>query len=384
MNLLSKLNRIGGRIFMLAFVALTTCTMVQCGSNPSPAKTEELISAGVVVPDDTILIEFTGDEQRFMEDLNAVFASRREKICIKNHLIFSVQDFLCTDYGCFWLKSSKSRREDDYSTGKQDIYQFFTLEYYDLTDSQITAMKEEIDQVADEILAKIPTGADEWTTIKTIHDELCRMITYDTSLNLPHTHDLYGALVLRNAVCSAYSSAVHFLCTRIGFTTEASYSDNHAWNVIDVPSIERYVDVTWDDYDKTDKYGQPYICYDHFFLEFSEVREIDDHAFSGYEPYITYHGYLEDFNYYKHESCYARSYDRTEILGMFRRQYEEKSNCLRVRFQQGEDYQRALQWFENDCAELNEVLSELGYYEPYYYWYNDQLQTITIGLYADI
>ena len=69
---------------------------------------------------------------------------------------------------------------------------------------------------------------------------------------------------------------------------------------------------------------------------------------------------------------------------MFRRQYEEKSNCLRVRFQQGEDYQRALQWFENDCAELNEILSELGYYEPYYYWYNDQLQTITIGLYADI
>ena len=54
---------------------------------------------------------------------------------------------------------------------------------------------------------------------------------------------------------------------------------------------------------------------------------------------------------------------------------------LTIRFQNPEDYSRAQQWTENDCTELNGLLSRVGYYNPYIYWWNDDLQILNIGLY---
>ena len=336
----------------------------------------------VIVPEGVPVVEYDFyDLERYRADLSRALDDRPERICVKGHVFDKMQELYNTEYGAFWVKGFHYYRQDDYSSGEQEIYLFLNMIYYDLTEGQIASMKGEIDRAADAILAKIPYGADRWTAAKVIHEELVTMITYDHSLMLPHTHDLYGALVTHDAVCSAYASAFYFLMCRLGYTSEASYSDTHSWNIMAVPALEQFVDVTWDDPDMWDRYGRPYIKYDYFFLPYEEVKQIEDHDFANYIPMYEFEGYLEDYNYHARQGFYLNSYDRDRILALLKTQMDSGTNLLTLRFGNSWDYRRAFLWFDQNCREMNQLLSEIGYREGYYYWYNDTLQVISIGLY---
>ena len=53
---------------------------------------------------------------------------------------------------------------------------------------------------------------------------------------------------------------------------------------------------------------------------------------------------------------------------------------LTIRFQNPNDYAKAKQWTDNNCAKLNRLLSGAGYTKPYLYWWNDTLHILNIGL----
>ena len=119
----------------------------------------------------------------------------------------------------------------------------------------INAAREEVRQAASSLLDGLHDGMPEEELEKNIHDRLVRLVQYDMSQNLPHTHSLYAALVGHEAVCDGYARAYQYLLQQAGLPSITvigkARSDGdwgpHAWNMVLVDGVWRNVDVTWDD-----------------------------------------------------------------------------------------------------------------------------------------
>lgn len=334
-------------------------------------------------PDDTGADDYGKRREVFYADLEKALRDRAERICIRNSLPLELMELYQLDHGIFWVKSVAATSPTWLKLGDDEettSYQLYEIEYYDLSSAEIDEMKREIDDAADQILARVPTEADDWTTAKIIHDELCKLVEYDDTLEKPHTHDLYGTLVNHEAVCSGYSIAFNYLMNKRGLYNRLSYSDNHAWNYVSSTSYDHYIDATWDDTDLYDRTGSPYIFYDYFFLNRDEVTSIDSHAIVSGDPYTTQANESDPYNYHAHEGYLAESYDLDAISEMFRRQYDVGSNLLTVRFANDDDYQTALSWADGS-ADIYTLLGNVGYEGSYYFWSNDNVNVINIGLY---
>ena len=348
--------------------------------------TEDILGNQYVrVPEDTVLIVYDGDIEKTRSEMADALAACAESVCIKNQYIwYDVTDFYAMPYSTFWLKdcSGEGLIGQEEAWEERTSWHFYHFTYYDLSAEEIEAMKGQIDDAVSEIISRIPEDADDWQTALTVHDELCRLVSYDHSLEAPHCHDTYGALVNHEAVCSGYACAFSHIMSLLGFYSPLSYSDTHAWNFMSVPSDQAYIDVTWDDPDLTDSYGDPYIKHDCFFLTREEVESIDAHSIESMDPFVT----VTDpafYNYYYHEGYLVPYYDTSLILDMFYRQYETGSNLLSIRFENPDDYAAACSWQDGDSEEMQWFLTELGYYGSYYYWYNDNALTFSFGLYAE-
>lgn len=338
----------------------------------------------VIIPEGTYLIDTDGDTQRALDLLQEAVGRREKSVCIKDAgLWYGMPYFYAMPYSSFWVKDVSGTGlygSEMFDTDRRR-YHFYEFTYYDLTDEELEEMKTQIDTVTDEIIAMVPEDADDWTKARIVHDELCRRVTYDKSTEAPHCHDSYGALVNGLAVCSGYSCAFSHIMSQLGFYCPLSYSDDHAWNHVSVPSNQQYIDTTWDDPDLTDAYGDPYVFYDYFFLTREEVESIDSHSIESFDPYVQIDN-PQEYNYYTHEGYELDSYDLDEIINVFYRQYESGANLLTIRFENEEDYQRALLWQDSESEDLYAILSSMDYFEMYYIWHNDQMKTISFGLYA--
>lgn len=107
--------------------------------------------------------------------------------------------------------------------------------------------------------------------LRDFHDHLCNTVVYTDAA---YAHNVYGALVAREAVCEGYAKALKLLCDRYGIpcmviTGNAVTSDGagpHAWNAVRMEDGSWYgIDVTWDD--------QNEIYYDFFLIGTESVPE---------------------------------------------------------------------------------------------------------------
>lgn len=294
-------------------------------------------------------------------------------------------DLFALDHGVFWLKDMGTTIEHYFAQTDSDtektFYYLYNFHYYDLSDQEIQAMKQEIDDSASQILSKVPADADDWMAAKIIHDELCRLVTYDETTSLDYVHNVYGVLVNHMAICSGYSSAFHYLMNQLGYHSRMPYSDTHAWNWVNVRSYDQYIDTTWDDTNTVDAYGNPYIRYDYFFLKRDEVTTIDHHAITSGDPYLNYMDEPVPYNYHAHEGYLASSYDVDAITAMFQKQMATGTNLLTVRFENEEDYAQARSW-ENGDGDIGTILTAVGYNGLYYCMFNDDVRVVNVALYA--
>ena len=97
----------------------------------------------------------------------------------------------------------------------------------------------------------VDTSERDYKQLRTIHDWLCERIDY---VEGEHQGDIYGALVLGEAVCEGYSTAFSYICRMYGFDcvvvvgyTYTSDTVAHAWNLVHGEGDWYFVDVTWDD-----------------------------------------------------------------------------------------------------------------------------------------
>lgn len=333
---------------------------------------------------DDAVIDVNNKEDAYSQIEQAI-AQRKTKVYCSLELDLNGVDFEAMDYGSFWLEEY---RYGDYfeETSGAFIADYYEFKYYDLSDNDIEIMKREIDESASRIIAKIPAGADEWNKAKIVHDELAALITYDLSLELPHCHDLYGALVNHNAVCSAYASAYFFILKQVGVdskivTYDGNVSDSHTWNIVTIDGIETHIDVTWDDPDVSYN-GVPFISYTYFGLEQYEIQKEDSHMIDhiSYNVSNTAPASAADpksVNYFIHEDCYISSVSESTLTDVFTRQYKAGEKVLRVRVNNASDYQK----LKSMCSsgDIWNSIHNSGYdVENMEYYCDDELMTLQI------
>ena len=81
------------------------------------------------------------------------------------------------------------------------------------------------------------------------HDYLATHVAYHEEESNVNRYDIYGALVLKKAVCQGYALSYELLLAENGVEcgVASSQNTNHAWNVVRLDGQWYHVDVTWDD-----------------------------------------------------------------------------------------------------------------------------------------
>ncbi|MCH4266600.1 MAG: hypothetical protein LKF79_08160, partial [Solobacterium sp.] len=140
----------------------------------------------------------------------------------------------------FWLHSFTISSVNDQAVGvtytMQDDYQ---------------SISENIQNMADEIIAGIPAGSSTYEQIKYFYDYLVNTVDYQDADD-EIDQDIRSVFLNHSSVCTGYTRAFQYLCDRAGiWCTMVSGTVNdgvgHSWNLVRIDDHYYWVDVTWGD-----------------------------------------------------------------------------------------------------------------------------------------
>jgi hypothetical protein len=129
---------------------------------------------------------------------------------------------------------------------------------------QAEKMSMELNVTANLIASSIKSMSnDEYSLLVNLYEYLQKNVRYDkdelqaasrgVSIS-PQSHNAYGALINKKAVCDGFSSAFALLAQKLGFdcmlvigdSAYSSVSVKHAWNIVKTHNSYHHIDVTWD------------------------------------------------------------------------------------------------------------------------------------------
>lgn len=121
-----------------------------------------------------------------------------------------------------------------------------------------TYTPETVKSYYDDLMAAVDSfkvyGLNRYEKIKSIHDSIAAMTTYDPYVNDatkqdPYAHQPVGALIGNHiAVCEGYAESFKLICDREGIPCVIVTGDNHMWNYVQMEDGKWYMlDITWDD-----------------------------------------------------------------------------------------------------------------------------------------
>ena len=101
----------------------------------------------------------------------------------------------------------------------------------------------------------------EYEKAKAVHDYIVENFSYDGTLPIEKAvTTAYRMIETKKGICTAFSSLFYELLTACGIEAKIIYVDayangqSHAWNMIKIENNWYHADVTWDAYEKNDKY----------------------------------------------------------------------------------------------------------------------------------
>ena len=126
--------------------------------------------------------------------------------------------------------------------------------------NQIKMMQKGIDEVANQIIASIPKGANDFEAELVIFDWLSSNVKYDLSGTNAYT--LYGALIDRRCVCEGYAEAFVYLCAKVGIPAiciigdgdNGTVTERHKWCAAQIGGQWYLVEPTWANSSTTKRY----------------------------------------------------------------------------------------------------------------------------------
>lgn len=361
---MGKVKR-GIGIFLWLGSLVSVCAMVAwCCMNTDFFKSEEE-TGEESVPDGIPTIEWDNSfPEKSYEELSRFLSNMESEIAVLNCEVNPEWEDICMEN--FWV--------DSFSITGVRGGNVKTLSFKFKADADDNkAMQAQIDKEVNEIISLVPEGADNYEKILIVHDELVKRIQYDESTKLDHSHDIYGALVDHKAVCQGYTYAMMYIAKRIGLQCEELSSETHIWNKIpDFDSGECYIDVTWDDIDREDAEGNPYVIHDNFGLSKEEMEKLSEHRLLANEKDVAEKDSVGD-NFFRKNGWYVPNGDTAVLELAVKEQLESGNNVIELRFECGNDYSSA-------SDTVNEMLRRMGYTDAYISWQNDDLLIYTVGL----
>lgn len=148
---------------------------------------------------------------------------------------------------------------DEYIVVINTIKMYFQLHPY--YNGNIDLARQHKEQIHNTIANFNVEGETRLEKLKSMHDQLALLITYDFNANMPYT--IEGSLIESRSVCEGYAEAFKLLCDREGIPCIIVVSSNHMWNHVQMEDGNWYsVDNTWDDYDKL--FDEREFVYDNF------------------------------------------------------------------------------------------------------------------------
>lgn len=189
---------------------------------------------------------------------------------LKNDIIAAVTA-LVEDYPMlFWYKGFSFA----YSYYPGTLDSDYTATVFSITlkitiDTSSYADYAEIEQKYGELKAAVENfevaGARRYEKVKSIHDQLCRIIVYTSGV--PMAHQPTGALLNGQSVCEGYAESFKLICDRenIPCITVLGTGNGgaHKWNYVKMDDGNWYLlDATWDDYKLRIYYDYMLIGYD--------------------------------------------------------------------------------------------------------------------------
>ncbi len=212
--------------------------------------------------------------------------------------------------------------------------------------SQIKNMSNELEKILDNAVEEIEllNPMSDYDKLMCIYEYLQDNVTYDDkeleaccttgrSRN-PLSHNAYGALVHKTAVCDGIAAAFALIAQRMGFdctivsgraTFRTSGFSDHAWNVIKVADKFYHVDATWDVNHKcqTGEYSYEYFCIDDNSVNKDHDWDIKTTPACG----------NEDLSFYNKNRCFANNLSQLDEI--FARYAKSKQNVVRAKIADG-------------------------------------------------
>lgn len=183
-----------------------------------------------------------------------------------------------------WNIDNKNTSDDfDYLYGNIDTYSFRIPAYstnksvfnFSMTYRESASQLKKVNKKVKKVLAGLKlNGKSRVEKLRLIHNYIAENISYDNSLS---RFTAYDGLInsAHTTVCQGYALLYYKMCTDVeipcrflgGYGTTGGYRISHAWNMVKIGRKWYYVDVTWDD---TDRSGKPYM-YEYFLVGSSKM-----------------------------------------------------------------------------------------------------------------
>ena len=213
---------------------------------------------------------------------------------------------------------------------------FFTGIY---SKPQAEKMNSSLDEAANKIVKYVKmVSNDEYSLLINIYEFFQKKIRYDKEelqansrgiSNNPDSHNAYGALVNRLAVCDGFSSAFSLIAQKLGFecmlvvgrSTYLTALQEHAWNIIKVKNKFYHLDITWD----TRKYNE-FDEYSYAYFAVTDEEIANDHAWDKTTTPICL---SNDLSYYLKNGIYANNAE--QLKQIIKTYGSKKSDVLRIK-----------------------------------------------------
>ncbi|MCR5302616.1 MAG: hypothetical protein K6E49_09290 [Lachnospiraceae bacterium] len=249
---------------------------------------------------------------------------------------------------------------------------------YTMTEDEVERARDQVEAYVDEVIAGCPEDADDFDTIKYVHDYLIKHNEYDTdSVN---NQNILSVVQNGRTVCQGYTKMMQLILNRMGvFCTlvngkacgsngvpdsseELADAKNaewggHVWNIVKCNGMYYNVDVTWGDAvinlmsDDGSLSRDIEVNYEFFLVDDATLDETHDP-----EPVVPMPRCISmEDNYYRHEGLYFTDVDPEGLRRAIENAYASGEDYLFLKASSPEVYEKIKQHLFDDQNVFNYV-----------------------------
>lgn len=293
----------------------------------------------------------------------------------------------------FWTNGTISYTTSDDVIKK--VYLEFTM-----NSSQRKSCQIEIDQAMAEYTKVLRGRMKDYDAALKIYVRMINLLDYD-SVTLEqvernqkrgmhdekqpdHLRSVYGALVMKKAVCAGYAKGFQYIIQSLGIECLSVVGPckglgAHQWNIIRLNGQYYHIDVTWGDHSNTDSSkSHEGVSYNYFCLTEKEIKKS-----RSIDPLIPVpHCSATKCNYFRLKNVYIQEYDLGNLISLVRNQLSlRKRGEIQIRFASAAMMNKAERELFTE-KKIFKILDEIG--ETYNtVWHNKDKDLYILKLWTD-